>query len=54
MRSFLGMAGYLSKFIPRYSSLTAPLRKLTRKDTRLKWGVKEQKAFEKLKESITS
>ena len=54
MRSFLGMAGYLSKFIPRYSSLTAPLRKVTHKDTKLKWGVKEQKAFEKVKESIAS
>ena len=25
VRSFLGMTGYLSKFIPRYPSLTAPL-----------------------------
>ena len=25
VKSFLGMAGYLSKFIPRYASLTAPL-----------------------------
>ena len=29
VRSFLGMTGYLSKFIPRYSNLTAPLRELT-------------------------
>ena len=31
VRSFLGMIGYLSKFIPRYASLTAPLRNLTHK-----------------------
>ena len=54
VRSFLGMTGYLSKFIPRYASITAPLRKLTQKDVRFHWGVEEQDAFEKLKASITS
>ena len=29
VKSFLGMVGYLSKFTDRYSSITAPLRKLT-------------------------
>ena len=33
VRSFLGMTGCLSKFIPRYASLTKPLRDLTRTDT---------------------
>ena len=54
VRSFLGMMGYLSKFVPRYTSITAPLRKLTQKDVRFQWGKDEQVAFEKLKESITS
>ena len=36
VRSLLGMISYLSKFIPRYSLLTAPLRKLTHKDTKFK------------------
>ena len=31
VRSFLGMIGSLSKFIPRYAVLKAPLRRLTRK-----------------------
>ena len=53
VRSFLGMIGYLSKFIPRYAVLTAPLRKLT-EDTPFSWGPEEAKAFQKLKESITS
>ena len=48
------MTGYLSKFVPRYTSITAPLRKLTQKDVRFQWGKDEQVAFEKLKESITS
>ena len=34
VRNFLGMTGYLSKFIPRYSSLTKPLRELTRKEAK--------------------
>ena len=54
VRSFLGMIGYLSKFIPRYSSLTAPLRELTHKDKKFKWGPEENAAFEKLKDSITN
>ena len=36
VRSFLGMIGYLSKFIPRYSTMAAPLRRLTEKDTKFK------------------
>ena len=54
VRRFLGMTGYLSKFIPRYASLTTPLRKLTHKDTKFKWGTEKNEAFEKLKASITS
>ena len=38
VRSFLGMVGYLSKFIDKYASITAPLRKLTEKDVKFKWG----------------
>lgn len=54
VRSFLGMLGYLSKFIPRYSTLTAPLRELTHSNTQFRWGAKEEAAFIKLKESIAS
>ena len=48
------MIGYLSKFIPRYAVLTAPLRRLTRQDVKFSWGPEEKTAFEKLKASITS
>ena len=54
VRNFLGMIGYLSKFMPSYASLTAPLRNVTHKDTQFKWGREENLAFEKLKESITN
>lgn len=49
------MTGYISKFIPRYALLTAPLRKLTHyKDAKFKWRAEENEAFEKLKASVTS
>ena len=32
-RSFLGLANYLKRFIPNYSTLTYPLRILTKKDS---------------------
>ena len=54
VKSFLGMNGYLSKFIPRCASLTSPLRNLTHKDTQFKWEREENLAVEKLKDSITN
>ena len=54
VRSFLGMVGYLSKFIDKYASITAPLRKLTEKDTKFRWGVEGERAFSQLKDSKTN
>lgn len=54
VRSLLGMTGYLSNFIPQYSTLTAPLRLLTRQENRFKWTRDQKKAFQKLKDAITS
>ena len=54
VRSFLGMTGYLSKFIPRYASLTKPLRNLTLKETQFHWNEPEETAFQQLKDSISS
>lgn len=54
VRSLLGMAGYLSTFIEGYASMTAPLRKLTHKDTRFTWGKEEKQAFQKIKEAMAS
>ena len=52
--SFLDMTGYLSKFIPRYASLTKSLLDLTLKDVKFNWGEKEEAAFAQSKEVITS
>ena len=37
VRSFLGMANYVNRFIPHYSHLSAPLRQLTQKTTAFVW-----------------
>ena len=52
-RSFLGMAGYLDNFIPDYAAIAAPLRRLTRRETKFQWGKAEEQAFEKIKESMS-
>ena len=54
IRSFFGMVGYLSRLIERFSSITAPLQKLSEKDIKCKWGPDEQRAFGTLKDSLTS
>ena len=51
LRSFLGMTNY---FIPRYSTITAPLRKLTKAGVEWEWTKSQQDAFETLKQVLTS
>ena len=54
LRSFLGMTNYVSRFIPRYSTITAPLRKLTKAGVEWEWTKSQQDAFETLKQVLTS
>jgi transposase InsO family protein len=54
VRSFLGMVTYCAKFIPNFSDITMPLRELTKKNNRFVWGDQQQRAFEKIKELLTS
>ncbi len=49
-----GMTGYLFKFIPRYASLTKPLRELTQKGAKFHWGREEDDALEELKGNISN
>lgn len=53
VQSLLGMTNYLARFIPRYSTITAPLRKLTVKNADFTWGSQQQEAFEKLKNVLS-
>ena len=52
VKSLLGMAQYVSRFIPNYATITTPLRLLTREDTPWKWEQEEQRALDKLKEAL--
>jgi hypothetical protein len=49
VRSFLGMATYCAKFIPNFSHLSEPLRKLTTKNAQFCWTECEQRAFDNIK-----
>ena len=52
LRSFIGLASYYTKFLPSFSTITAPLRELTRKDTPFAWTDAADHAFNKIKELI--
>ena len=54
LRSFLGMLNYCSKFIDDYSTITAPLRELTKKNSRFIWTDSHQSAYDLLKEKLTT
>ena len=53
VRSFLGMAQFSAQFIPNYSEIGTPLRKLTRKSVQWKWEQEEKAAFDQLKTSLS-
>jgi hypothetical protein len=51
VRAFLGLAGYYRRFIPDFSTITAPLSDLTRKEMskHVKWNEDLEKSFTTLK-----
>ena len=54
LRSFLGLTSYYRKFIKDYSEIAEPLYSLTKKNVLWKWSAECEKAFETLKEILTS
>ncbi len=54
VRRFLGMATYMSKFIPHFTDDTKPLRDLLAKQNGWIWGSVQQAAFEKIKSDLAS
>jgi len=54
VRRFLGAAKYWRKFISKFSLIVAPLHALTRLNKLFQWGGKQQKAFDTLKEKIST
>lgn len=49
VRSFLGLANYLNRFLPNLSTMDEPLRNLTKKGVAFKWLTEHDKAFEMIK-----
>ena len=54
LRHFLGMANYLSRFVPHLSDLCQPLRQVVDTDEDWHWSRESADAFEKTKLSIAN
>ena len=54
LERFLGITNYLSRFIPKYSNISAPLRDLIKKDREFDWCNVHDDAFNQLKTIISN
>lgn len=51
--SFLGMAQYNARYIPNFSTITAPLRELTKNNAEWQWTDLEETAFNEVKNALS-
>ncbi|GBG78614.1 hypothetical protein CBR_g27840 [Chara braunii] len=54
LHSFLGLASYYQKFVPKFSVIAHPLSRLTSKNAAYAWCEKCEIAFQALKEALVS
>ena len=54
IRSFLGLAGYYSRFVPEFSKIARPMTELLKKGVRFNWDDKCEQAFQTLRRLLTS
>jgi hypothetical protein len=54
VRSFLGLVGYMGRYIPDPATREEPLRRLTRSKEPWSWGSEQEVAFQDLKDALTS
>ncbi|GBG77358.1 hypothetical protein CBR_g23690 [Chara braunii] len=54
LRSFLGLASYYRKFVPKFFVIAHPLSRLTSKNVAYAWCEKCETAFQALKEALVS
>lgn len=54
VRAFLGTCGYYRKFIHHYAEVSRPLSQLSSKHAKFHWTPECQKAFDELKEKLTT
>ena len=50
----MGLEGYYRKFVPNYITIAKPLKELMQADTTYVWTNDQQKAFQALKDALTS
>ena len=48
------MANFYRRFVKGFAAIAKPMTDLTKKDRDFTWGTKEDAAFQKLKEALTS
>lgn len=53
VRSFLGLANYMGKFIPKLAEIDEPLRKLIQKGNKFQWGDAEEESFRVIKSTLS-
>jgi hypothetical protein len=54
LKGFIRFCNFYRRFLKNFSLIAQPLHELDKKTTAWKWGLKQQQAFEKLKELILS
>ena len=54
LQSFLGLVNYLARYSSQLSTITAPLRELTKKEIAFVWGPEHDYAFQAVKQEISS
>lgn len=54
LRGFLGLSGYYRRFIDHYATIALPLTALLRKEHGFEWDEPQQRAFDTLKDALTS
>ena len=54
LRSFLGTCQFYHRFVKDFSAIASPLHSLTSKTTAWAWGKHQQRAFESLKQALTT
>lgn len=51
-QTFIGMANYLSKFLPNLSTLAEPLRRVCKENSDFCWSEEQQQAFHEIKKLV--
>ncbi|UYV82368.1 hypothetical protein LAZ67_21001831, partial [Cordylochernes scorpioides] len=54
LRSFLGLSSYYRRFIKNYADIARPLNSLLSEGTKFQWNTDQERAFQKLKNALTS